>query len=87
MEKRNLFFISDPGHAWLQVALADLLTLKISDKISSYSYIKDGMAFLEEDCDADVYLTAAKEAGWLITLTETYADPTQIRNYRSYIPM
>ena len=87
MEERNLFFISDPGHAWLQVTLADLFTLKISDKISSYSYVKGDMAFLEEDCDADVYLFAAKEAGWEITLTETYEDPTQIRNYRSYIPM
>ena len=84
MEERTLLFISDPGHAWLQVTLKDIVTLKVSDKISSCSYVKKNMAFLEEDCDAVVFLNAAKAAGWLITIRETYQDPTQIRNYRSY---
>ncbi len=56
-------FYSDPGHAWLEVPMEELETLGIARKISRYSYHKDGLAYLEEDQDAYVYIQARKLAG------------------------
>lgn len=54
---------SDPGHAWLEVTEEQLKALGIGPKISCYSY-KDGggKVFLEEDCDAEKFLTALEKA-------------------------
>lgn len=57
----QLNWIVDPGHGWLIVDMSELEALKIKDEISSYSYHKDGIAYLEEDYDATVYLTAVME--------------------------
>lgn len=46
----------DPGHGWLEVPAAELETLGILPKVSGYSYQKDGMVYLEEDCDLSLYL-------------------------------
>ena len=56
-------FYSDPGHAWLKVPIKELEALGIERKISKYSYHNEGMAFLEEDQDAGVYLDAQKLTG------------------------
>jgi hypothetical protein len=55
---KTLTWICDPGHGWLVVPLDELRALGIAARISSYSYLKDGIAYLEEDCDASVYLSA-----------------------------
>jgi hypothetical protein len=51
-------FWNDPGHGWLEVQISDLKLLEIEKKISGYSYRKDGKAYLEEDCDASIYINA-----------------------------
>ena len=81
---RKLNMISDPGHGWLSVNIKDLIALKIDDKISSYSYLNKSCVYLEEDSDASIYLNAAKEAGWKVTVTEKYQDRTAIRSYAHY---
>jgi len=61
--KRTFIFHNDPGHAWLQVETSMIKALNVTG-ISSFSYI-DGaaglIAFLEEDCDAGLFLNAYKE--------------------------
>jgi hypothetical protein len=54
----NLRFISDAGHAWLEVPTVDVVASGITP--SQYSYIDatNGMTYLEEDCDATKYLDA-----------------------------
>lgn len=52
---------ADPGHAWLEVPKADVVELGVMGRISGYSYIKGDTLFLEEDCDASVFLFAWKE--------------------------
>lgn len=56
-------FHNDPGHAWLEVKIAMIKQLKVSG-ISSCSYIdRTGVvAFLEEDCDAGLFIDAFKLA-------------------------
>jgi hypothetical protein len=54
----RLNWITDPGHGWLVVPISELRELNIIDKISSYSYRKNDIAYLEEDCDAAIYIEA-----------------------------
>lgn len=48
-------FISDPGHGWVKVPFKVITDLCISEGISSYSYMRGGFAYLEEDCDATLF--------------------------------
>ena len=54
----TLTFHADPSHAWLAVPLNALEDLGITQKISRYSYKGKRLAYLEEDCDAPVFLEA-----------------------------
>ena len=81
-------FFSDPGHGWLKVPGALLRELGIVDKITPYSYAAAGFGFLEEDCDASLFLATARQAGLAITFRDvTCADRhSRIRNYDPYSP-
>jgi hypothetical protein len=76
----------DPGHGWLEVKYSELKDLGIEDKISSYSYIKGDAVYLEEDCDAAVYLDAMKAKGKEIEFIELNEPDnySKIRDYKSY---
>jgi hypothetical protein len=56
-------FHSDPSHGWLEVPVAEVRRLGIEDKVSRYSYRKGANAYLEEDCDASLWMDAKKAAG------------------------
>lgn len=84
MTTRKLTFHTDPGHGWLEVSRADLATLGIAGNVSSYSYQNRDRVYLEEDCDATLYLEAAKAAGWRVTMREQYADPCPVRDFPQY---
>ena len=47
-------FYSDPGHAWLRVPKTEVEPIK--HKISSCSYMDKDNVYLEEDCDALLFL-------------------------------
>ena len=52
-------FYTDPGHGWLEVSFADMTELGLTPAdFSQYSYRSGEYAFLEEDCDAPVFLDA-----------------------------
>jgi hypothetical protein len=41
--------------------------------------------YLEEDCDASLYLDAAKAAGYTLNITESYTDTdSPIRNMKPF---
>jgi len=58
MSNEQLVFISDPGHGWLRVPFEDVLASPALPHISEFSFIDNDerWAYLEEDCDATVYL-------------------------------
>lgn len=60
MNNAQLAFISDPGHGWLRVPFEDVLASPALSSISEFSFIDDDerYAYLEEDCDATVYLNS-----------------------------
>lgn len=79
MKTQRLTFHTDPGHGWLEVTRADLVELGILGLVSAYSYTDGPRFYLEEDCDATLYLEAAKAAGWVLNLVDKYAEDSFIR--------
>lgn len=76
---------ADPGHAWARFPKQRLVKLGIADKISAYSYQRGDNAFLEEDCDLSVLITALKARGYDIKFDENHANKSsKIRSYNSY---
>ena len=53
---RTYIVHSDPGHAWLAVPFKVLSYCGLADKISRYSYVHGQTVYLEEDCDAGVFV-------------------------------
>lgn len=54
---------TDRAHGWLKVSRKQLQSLGIADKISSHSYQVNDSVYLEEDCDAAVFIDAMKKIG------------------------
>jgi hypothetical protein len=69
----NLTFITDPGHGWLAVPLSLVEELGIKDIITNCSYFDDrnNICYLEEDCDASVFVKVAKEKGYTFNVRES----------------
>jgi len=78
-------FITDIGHAWLKVPFTELVALGIENDISAYSYHKEGMTYLEEDCDAYRFIKASQKIGNTIRFKELIVNrESKIRTYNSY---
>lgn len=74
----------DPGHGWVEVPKALLRTLNITG-ISRYSYMDDFNAYLEEDCDAGLFLATLKDRGFDVELVEDVINnDSPIRNMMRY---
>jgi len=84
MKVKKVTFLNDPGHGWLSVSNKDVKELGIADQISRYSYMSPTRSYLEEDCDAGVYMDAAKKAGWKLEVKNSYTEVTPIRNYPDF---
>jgi hypothetical protein len=75
----------DPGHGWLAVPVDWLEALGIRDKVSRCSFVRGGTAYLEEDCDAPLFMTAAKSAGYSCFIDFRHTDGrSSIRSYESF---
>ena len=82
-------FYTDPGHGWLRVPMTEIVALNIADKISSYSYQKNGYVYLEEDCDMGLFVLATttedKARQWCSdNIIDVYHERTPIRAYDRY---
>lgn len=86
MRAKTFDFISDPGHAWLKVPADLLRELGIADQITSYSYWRKGFAYLEEDCDAGLFLSAMRAAGREYKFRERNraSGYSKVRGYEHY---
>jgi len=75
----------DPGHGWLRVPIKLLERLNIVDKISHYSYKCANYAFLEEDCDWEVFARAMEKNGLQYTVEpQILNEDSIIRQYDSF---
>ena len=76
------YFHSDSGHGWLAVKRGEVEQLGIAEKISTHSYQKGKTVYLEEDCDAQLFLGAMKAAGATVEVKE--AKPVKRSNIRGF---
>jgi len=79
-------FYSDASHGWVAVKRHELADLGILDKISGYSYQKGKMVYLEEDCDASLFINKLKELDITYVFTDKICnkDHSPIRSYESF---
>ena len=78
-------FHSDPSHGWLEVQKKELEELNIINKVSEYSYINNDLVYLEEDCDAFIFINAFKSKfGVNPKIYEPLKDNYEIRSYRRF---
>ena len=77
-------YIQDPAHGWIEVPLEELES--IGYKISRYSYMnpKTGKAYLEEDCDAAIFIKKLKDTDTPYEIKEVYQENTFVRNLPSF---
>lgn len=84
-KKITIPFYCDPGHGWIKVKKELLKLLNISDKITSYSYMRKEYAYLEEDCDQSLFYNTLKSNGCEVKYKEYYTNKeSKIRSYESY---
>ena len=76
-------FYSDPGHGWLAVELAELAELGIAHRISRYSYLKQGIVFLEEDMDMGTFIRAKEKLGQPVEIIDDRGQ-CLVRGYSPY---
>jgi hypothetical protein len=76
----------DPSHGWLAVKVAELESLGLMDKITPFSYVKGGTAYLEEDVDMMTYLNLMEAEGYHITVVQTVSDKKSIIRYYDKFP-
>ncbi len=76
-------FYLDPGHGWLSVPRQELIDLHIDHLISTYSYQKDKLVYLEEDSDMPTFLKAKGQANAEIIEKVSNSDSI-IRSYEPY---
>ena len=85
-------YYQDPGHGWVEVSLAILIDLGIASQVSHYSYvddthtyINDPLVYLEEDCDAGLFIEAfQKKHGSQPDLYSMYQENIFIRKLPRY---
>lgn len=68
----KITYFQDPGHGWLAVPLPTLTEWGITP--SRYSYRDGATAYLEEDCDAGLFMRAAKDRGVSVELVESHSN-------------
>jgi len=85
-DKTMYIFTSDPGHGWLRVLKTEIKP--IQDKISKHSYMNGKYVYLEEDCDAGIFMLhkwgSYDEAHKHIK--DNSVETTKIRSYEQYSP-
>lgn len=83
--RKTLHFYADPAHGWLKVPLKDLDKLGIKDKISECSYYRGEFAYLEEDCDMNVYIYALRALGYKVNIVYHSSNRSSVvRNFENF---
>jgi hypothetical protein len=85
MKTKTYSFYNDPGHGWLAVKRKELVELGIIDKITEYSYQRGQTVYLEEDCDATLFVNAYTAKHGVKPVTkDIYHEHMPIRGYDSF---
>jgi hypothetical protein len=76
---------SDPGHAWIAVKRAELISLGILDQVTRFSYQHGKTVYLEEDIDAGLFISAYEaQHGVRPSQRVSYQDYSPVRSYEGF---
>lgn len=83
---KTYVFHEDAGHGWLAVKRKELIDLGIIDKVSPCSYQNGQTVYLEEDCDAPLFLRAMEAEGKKVDYRVSVCkqDYSPIRYYQGF---
>lgn len=78
-------FVNDPGHGWLKVPFDLIKKFELQMFISNFSYQNGNDVYLEEDCDAGLFLKALSENNIEYAINDIHTDePSEVRNMNYY---
>ena len=84
----TIAIFEDPSHGWARFPKSRLQRLGIAEKISFYSYQNGANAFLEEDCDLGVLVSALRERGYTVRFRTHHTNrQSKIRSFETYCPI
>ena len=70
-------FHTDPSHGWLEVSAAELFNVGlVPSDFSAYSYQQGEVVYLEEDCDAPVFIRTYEAHVGPISVVEKFSHYT-----------
>ena len=84
---RNTFdLVTDASHGWLKVPVSELERLNIVEDITTFSYVRNDMAYLEQDADMATFLTAREAEGKPVTKIKEHSrnGQSRIRKYAMF---
>lgn len=86
MRKHYKFDVyADCGHSWLKVPMKMINDFGIRKNFSSYSYKRGDFAYLEEDCDAGIFIKSLDEMKIDYNFRWHNTEKrSKIRNYESF---
>lgn len=75
----------DPSHGWFKVKRDYLIRLGVLNKITGYSYQRNGFVYLEEDCDASTFFNHLDALGkkWEVVYKPTNRA-SKVRGYDQF---
>jgi hypothetical protein len=82
---KTFTFFTDPGHGWLAVSLQDCADIGLSLRdFTHYSYRHIENLYLEEDCDAGLFINAfTSKYGHAPTIEEIHSNrDSLVRKFR-----
>ena len=85
---KQLRFIVDPGHGWLEVPTADVEASGYQPSPFSYESFAYGLetfTYLEEDCDVAGFVQALGVAPDLVAPTVSYISHYERTDYESFV--
>ena len=84
---RNTFdLVTDASHGWLKVPVSELERLNIVEDITTFSYVRNDMAYLEQDADMATFLKAREAEGKPVTKIKEHSrnGQSRIRKYAMF---
>ena len=84
---RNTFdLVTDASHGWLKVPVSELERLNIVEDITTFSYVRNDMAYLEQDADMATFLKAREAEGKPVTKVKEHNrnGQSRIRKYAMF---
>lgn len=72
----ELTHLQDAGHGWIVCPASLVTSLGLANRISRFSFLDriSGTAYLEEDCDAPLFIQALESSGWEPSIKPVYVS-------------